>query len=130
MCFCGDSECRSCGILQGTREEKIMSESQIVCRHGEIGDDGICKQCGARAAISLGESSPEKIDRAFSDGVRSLKILILEEIGKPDHAMPHTHKPDIQLEHQWEYCWRCKIERVLDSAITGYKVNCRGGFQE
>ena len=63
--------------------------------------------------------------KSFRDGVRSLRILVLEEMDRPLQMMPHTHNPDVRAEHQGDYCWRCKIERVLDSQIEGYKVHCR-----
>ena len=68
--------------------------------------------------------------KSFRDGVRSLRLLIREEMDKPLQNMPHTHNPDVQPEHQREYCWRCKIERVLDSQIEGYKVHCSHADQE
>jgi hypothetical protein len=64
----------------------------------------------------------------FRDGMRALRVLVREEMDKPDHAMPHTHNPDVQKESQCEYCWRCKIERVMMRANTAMDgVECADG---
>ena len=64
----------------------------------------------------------EELGKAFEDGVNSLRMLILEEMNKKDHVMPHTHNPDVQKAHQADYCWRCKIEKVLHSEFSSYHI--------
>lgn len=62
----------------------------------------------------------------FRNGVNSMRLLIQEELDRKDHTMPHQHNSDVQKDHQWEYCWRCKIERVLNTKIAAYSLLSRG----
>lgn len=38
--------------------------------------------------------------------------------------MKHEHNPAVRADARWEYCWRCRIERVLDSEIGDYHTLC------
>jgi hypothetical protein len=51
----------------------------------------------------------EACRRAFRNGQVAMRVLIVEAI----EGMEHTHNSDVLQDHQWEYCWRCKVERVL-----------------
>ena len=67
----------------------------------------------------------EDLSQDFHNGVRALRMLILEEMDRSGHVMPHTHLSEITKESQWEYCWRCKIERVMGTPIESYRRVCR-----
>lgn len=62
-------------------------------------------------------------EKHFQNGVRALRILISEQLDTLGHVMPHTHNPDIEESHRWEYCWRCRIERVLQLPIMDYHLH-------
>lgn len=60
------------------------------------------------------------IQKAFQDGFRALKTLLIDELDKPDASMKHEHNPDVRKDAQWEYCWRCRIEKVLAQKVSNY----------
>lgn len=97
-------ECGICGKMVDS----------VVAQDG--GGPGICRSCSARIDIQ----------QHFSNGVRAMRTLIREELDRKDHVMPHQHNPDVLKDAQWEYCWRCKIERVLDTEIAAYSLLDRG----
>jgi hypothetical protein len=66
-------------------------------------------------------------EKHFQNGVRALRILISEQLDTLGHVMPHTHNPDIEESHRWEYCWRCRIERVMHLPITDYHLHALAG---
>jgi hypothetical protein len=115
-------------LAEGRKGESVIDyskEDKMLFNKFNVGEPD-----EANRALSFDEHlTPfgEKLrDESFRDGVRAMRAVVLEEMNTPGGTMVHVHNPDVQLDRQWEYCWRCRIERVLDSKIVNYHKLCSG----
>lgn len=102
-----------------------FKDEGVSCNEGWIllMADIIERACG-QPDSPLTPYGEELQQKSFRDGLRAMRLLIREELDKKDAAMKHGHNPAVLQDAQWEYCWRCRIERVLNSEIGSYHELC------